>query len=59
MRIGKCINGAVQQNAFLYFDGMLQIVFSTHRIGHKIAGLNPRIGTRKMNVCEKIQEVCT
>jgi hypothetical protein len=59
MRIGKGINGTVQQNAFLNFDGMLQIVFATHGIGHEIAGLYPRIGTRKMNVCEKIQEVCT
>ena len=59
MRIGKGINGAVQQYAFLNFDGMLQVVFATHGIGHEIAGLYPRIGTRKMNVCEKIQEVCT
>jgi hypothetical protein len=59
MCIRKRINGAVQQYAFLNFDGMLQVVFATHAIGHEIAGLYPRIGTRKMNVCKKIQEVCT
>lgn len=57
MRIGKRIYGAVQQNPFSNFDGMLHIVFATYGIGHEIAGLYPRIGTRKMNVCEKIQEV--
>ena len=55
MRIGKGINGAVQQNAFLNFDRILQIVFAPYRIGHEIAGLYPLIGSRKMNVSKKIQ----